>query len=72
VRIFNQGFTTRKTGHGYGLHGAANAATELGGSLTAHSDGPGRGATFTLEFPLDAARAKGRGSDGPPELKAAA
>ena len=52
TRIFSQGFTTRKTGHGFGLHSAALAAHELGGSLTVHSDGPGRGATFTLEFPL--------------------
>ena len=24
----------------------------MGGALTAHSDGPGQGATFTLELPL--------------------
>jgi len=53
-RIFNYGFTTRNDGHGYGLHSSANAARELGGSLTAHSDGPGCGATFTLELPINA------------------
>jgi signal transduction histidine kinase len=52
ARIFTQGFTTRKTGHGFGLHSAALAANELGGRLTAHSDGAGRGATFTLRLPL--------------------
>ncbi len=52
TRIFSQGFTTRKGGHGFGLHSSALAASELGGSLTVHSDGPGRGATFTLELPL--------------------
>jgi two-component system NtrC family sensor kinase len=26
-------------------------AKELGGKLTAYSDGPGKGATFTLELP---------------------
>jgi len=52
TRIFCYGFTTRKDGHGFGLHSAALAATEMGGSLEAHSDGPGRGATFTLELPL--------------------
>jgi PAS domain S-box-containing protein len=52
TRIFNHGFTTRKQGHGFGLHSGALAAKELGGSLTVHSDGPGRGATFTLELPL--------------------
>jgi signal transduction histidine kinase len=50
TRIFSHGFTTRKDGHGFGLHSGALAAAELGGSLSAHSDGPGRGATFTLEF----------------------
>jgi len=52
TRIFNHGFTTRKTGHGFGLHSGALAAKEMGGSLTVHSDGPGQGATFTLELPF--------------------
>jgi signal transduction histidine kinase len=51
TRIFNHGFTTRKGGHGFGLHGGALAAKEMDGSLTVHSDGPGRGATFILELP---------------------
>lgn len=51
TRIFQHGFTTRRSGHGFGLHSGALAAHELGGSLTAHSDGPGRGAMFTLELP---------------------
>ncbi|MEO6742696.1 MAG: ATP-binding protein, partial [Chthoniobacteraceae bacterium] len=50
-RIFNHGFTTKKDGHGFGLHSAANAATEIGGRLSVHSDGLGFGATFTLELP---------------------
>jgi len=49
--IFAHGFTTRKDGHGFGLHSGALAAKELGGSLTVHSDGSGRGASFTLELP---------------------
>jgi len=52
TRIFSHGFSTRKDGHGFGLHSGALAAKELGGTLTAHSDGPGAGATFTLELPL--------------------
>jgi PAS domain S-box-containing protein len=52
TRIFNHGFTTRKNGHGFGLHSGAIAARELGGALHAHSDGPRQGATFTLELPL--------------------
>jgi signal transduction histidine kinase len=51
-RLFSHGFTTRKSGHGFGLHSAALAAGELGGSLTASSDGQGRGATFQLTLPL--------------------
>jgi signal transduction histidine kinase len=52
IRIFQHGFTTKKDGHGFGLHSSALAAKELGGKLTAHSDGVGRGAVFTLELPL--------------------
>jgi PAS domain S-box-containing protein len=52
TRIFAHGFTTRKGGHGFGLHSGALAARDLGGSLAAHSDGLGKGATFTLELPL--------------------
>jgi signal transduction histidine kinase len=51
TRIFNHGFTTKKDGHGFGLHSGANAAREMGGSLSAHSEGPGQGAEFTLELP---------------------
>jgi signal transduction histidine kinase len=49
-RVFNHGFTTRKNGHGFGLHSSALAAKELGGSLTAQSEGTGCGATFILEL----------------------
>ena len=51
TKIFNHGFTTKKDGHGFGLHSGANAAREMGGSLTGHSDGPGKGAEFTLVLP---------------------
>jgi PAS domain S-box-containing protein len=54
TRIFQHGFTTKKDGHGFGLHSGANAAKEMGGALSAHSEGPGRGATFTLELPVQA------------------
>lgn len=53
--IFRHGFTTRKDGHGFGLHSGALAARELGGSLNVHSDGLGQGAAFTLELPLPSA-----------------
>jgi two-component system, NtrC family, sensor kinase len=51
TRIFSHGYTTKKTGHGFGLHSCANAADELGGSLSVHSDGIGKGATFVLKLP---------------------
>jgi len=51
VKIFTHGFTTKKDGHGFGLHSCANAAKEMGGSLLAQSDGLGRGAAFILELP---------------------
>lgn len=51
TRIFQHGFTTRREGHGFGLHSGALAARDLGGRLSVHSDGPGLGATFTLDFP---------------------
>jgi PAS domain S-box-containing protein len=54
TRIFAHGFTTRKDGHGFGLHSSALAAKEIGGALRVHSDGPGKGATFILELNLDA------------------
>lgn len=57
VRIFAHGFTTRAEGHGFGLHSAALAAAELGGKLVATSNGPGTGATFTLEIPYHKAGA---------------
>lgn len=57
TRIFAHGFTTRKSGHGFGLHSSALAAQQMGGTLTACSDGPGRGATFTLELPIGPAQA---------------
>jgi signal transduction histidine kinase len=54
VRIFSHGFTTKRDGHGFGLHSGALAAKQLGGSLTAESHGTNAGATFTLELPIQA------------------
>ena len=46
--VFNHGFTTKENGHGFGMHGSANAAREMGGRLTVRSDGLGWGAVFVL------------------------
>ena len=56
TRIFAHGFTTRKHGHGFGLHSSALAASEMGGALRVQSDGHGCGATFTIELPLSPKR----------------
>lgn len=62
TRIFAHGFTTKKDGHGFGLHSGALAAKQMGGALWAESDGPGRGATFILELPSAPDRARRRGA----------
>jgi signal transduction histidine kinase len=51
-KIFSFGFTTKSDGHGSGLHSSANYMTEMGGRMWAESAGEGKGATFTLAFPL--------------------
>ena len=50
TRIFSHGFTTKNTGHGFGLHFCANSATEMGAVIHAASEGIGKGASFTVEF----------------------
>jgi signal transduction histidine kinase len=50
--IFSYGFTTRRGGHGLGLHSCLQLAAEMGGNLTAHSDGRGKGSSFTLSLPV--------------------
>jgi signal transduction histidine kinase/PAS domain-containing protein len=52
TRIFAHGFTTQTDGHGFGLHNGALTAKQLGGTLTAHSEGAGKGSTFVLELPI--------------------
>jgi len=51
-RLFEHGFTTKKEGHGFGLHSAVLAVRQLGGDIQVHSDGVGKGATFSLKLPL--------------------
>jgi PAS domain S-box-containing protein len=55
AKLFTHGFTTRQDGHGFGLHSCVLAAKEMQGTLTAHSNGPDQGATFTLELPANRA-----------------
>lgn len=51
-KIFNHGFTTKETGHGFGLHTCANAMTEMKGALKVDSEGVQKGATFTVTIPV--------------------
>ena len=62
TKIFSYGFTTHKNGHGFGLHGGALAAKALDGSLSVQSEGPGKGATFTLKIPSQPADEPSRGT----------
>ncbi len=52
ARIFSLGFTTKRDGHGFGLHSGMLAAREMGGELIGDSDGVGKGVTFRLELPV--------------------
>jgi DNA-binding LacI/PurR family transcriptional regulator/signal transduction histidine kinase len=54
-KVFSFGFTTKHDGHGFGLHTCALYVHQLGGSLVASSPGRGRGATFTIELPVEPA-----------------
>jgi len=51
TRIFAHGFAARQDGHGFGLHSGSLAARQMGGELWVDSEGPGKGATFSLELP---------------------
>lgn len=51
-KIFSHGFTTRRDGHGFGLHFCATAMIEMEGEIRADSDGKGTGATMTLVVPM--------------------
>lgn len=50
AHIFAHGYTTKKDGHGFGLHSAVLAARQMGAELRVESEGTGLGATFTLEL----------------------
>jgi CheY-like chemotaxis protein len=60
IKIFQHGFTTKPGGHGFGLHSSANAARELGGSLTVRSPGELGGATFVVRAAARARRKRRR------------
>jgi NO-binding membrane sensor protein with MHYT domain len=51
TKIFSYGFTTKKSGHGFGLHNCALSINEMGGSIYTESEGTEKGSTFTVELP---------------------
>ncbi len=60
--LFRYGFTTKPDGHGFGLHGSALTARDLGGELSFESEGVGHGAIFSLILPVNrGGRDKGGG-----------
>ncbi len=56
-KLFRKGYSTKSqaTNSGLGLHWCANTLNALGGSISAHSDGLGRGTRFEVVVPLRAA-----------------
>ncbi|MDJ0835923.1 MAG: PAS domain S-box protein [Acidobacteriota bacterium] len=50
--VFTHGFSTKTSGHGFGLHSCANAMAEMGGSIQVESEGFQKGSTFILKFPV--------------------
>ncbi len=51
-KMFRFGYTTKKTGSGFGLHSCANFMMANKGSLAAKSAGKGKGAEFVVKIPV--------------------
>lgn len=51
-KLFTFGYSTKRTGSGFGLHSCANYIIANQGTITANSDGPGQGAEFVIRLPL--------------------
>jgi len=51
-KIFYYGYTTKETGHGFGLHTSALVMHEMGGDIQMKSEGVGKGAVFTMTLPF--------------------
>jgi len=58
TKIFSYGFTTKKNGHGFGLHTSASFVQEMHGELHAESAGLGKGASFILILPIQPLKRK--------------
>ncbi|MEX0845380.1 MAG: two-component regulator propeller domain-containing protein [Balneolaceae bacterium] len=51
-KIFNHGFTTKKDGHGFGLHSSANYMSEMKGRIKVKNQENEQGVSFILSFPI--------------------
>ncbi len=52
TRIFQQGYSHKVGGNGFGLHFCGNVIAEMNGHISVHSRGVGLGAVFTIELPV--------------------
>ncbi len=50
-RLFQGGYTTKQSGHGFGLPFCAKSVREMGGEIAVESEGFGKGAAFILTVP---------------------
>ncbi|MBI3547441.1 MAG: HAMP domain-containing histidine kinase [Elusimicrobia bacterium] len=63
-RVFEPFFTTKgKEGSGLGLSAALRIFQKHGGSIEAQSEGPGKGARFTLQLPVAGGKGRARAAD---------
>jgi len=68
TKIFRHGYTTKRDGHGFGLHSCQVAAEQMGGALTCDSPGPEKGAEFVLDLPLQIVRQPTTEAEQPTEV----
>jgi len=52
-KLFVYGYTSKSRGSGFGLHCSMTYLKGHKGMITAHSDGPGKGAEFIISLPLE-------------------
>jgi signal transduction histidine kinase len=60
-KLFTFGYTTKTKGSGFGLHSCANYLIARNGSLTARSDGRGKGAEFMVRLAVNESKASTEG-----------